>query len=149
MNEDELYRSSTQYRLWSFTPQALADLRSSTNALASQRVRDAIARAPPPPPRPPPPTPPPPPRPANPPPPPAAADEVACLTAAEEQKLVNFYCSKAMDFSDFCGFPTSVKVRCLPLLYFFTLSLSSCPSRRIAPVPQERPIAASKAHTAR
>ena len=36
--------------------------------------------------------------------------QVDCLTVEEEQKLVNFYCVKAMDFADFCDFPTNVKV---------------------------------------
>lgn len=36
--------------------------------------------------------------------------EVDCLTVAEEQKLVGFYCIKTMEFADFCDFPTNVKV---------------------------------------
>jgi cyclin H len=44
MIEDDLYRSSTQYRYWSFTRQALTSLRQSTNELASERVRAAFGR---------------------------------------------------------------------------------------------------------
>ncbi|KAF1983437.1 cyclin-like protein [Aulographum hederae CBS 113979] len=44
MNEDDIYRASTQYRLWSFTPEKLAALRSSTNALATERVKAAKKR---------------------------------------------------------------------------------------------------------
>ena len=95
MNEDDLYRSSTQYRYWSFTQEALDRLRKSTNAQAAARVKDAISRlqsqgqnvagqSP---------------------------DEIDCLTVDEEQKLVSFYCIQAMEFADFCGFPTVVKVR--------------------------------------
>ena len=39
-----------------------------------------------------------------------SAKEVDCLTVEEEQKLVGFYCVKAMQFADFCEFPTNVKV---------------------------------------
>ena len=96
MNEDDIYRSSTQFRLWSFGKQTLADLRSSTNSLAAIRVRDALKRL-------------------------RCEsgsgsgsgsddDTVDCLTVEEEQRLVGYYCAQAMDFSDFCGFPTAVKV---------------------------------------
>jgi len=44
MTEDELYRTSTQYRLWSFTPEKLASLRSNTNAVATEHVKAAIKR---------------------------------------------------------------------------------------------------------
>lgn len=44
MIEDDIYRSSTQYRFWSYTPEALASLRQSTNELASERVRAAFGR---------------------------------------------------------------------------------------------------------
>ena len=104
MTEDDIYRMSTQYRLWSFTRESLASLRSTTNASAADGVRAAIrnqhsARA--------------------------ASDtaiegndgnkayfatDVDCLTVEEEQKLVGFYCVKAMQFADFCEFPTNVKV---------------------------------------
>ena len=104
MTEDDIYRTSTQYRLWSFTPESLASLRSVTNASAADGVRAAIqsqhtSRA-------------------------GldtaregtndnisdSAKEVDCLTVEEEQRLVGFYCVKAMQFADFCEFPTNVKV---------------------------------------
>lgn len=108
MTEDDIYRTSTQYRLWSFTPESLASLRATTNATAADGVRAAIR----------------------------ALDgakeegkvaenggsdgipasqfgearEVDCLTVEEEQKLVGFYCMKTIEFADFCEFPTNVKV---------------------------------------
>ena len=118
MTEDEIYRTSTQYRLWSFTSEALASIRLTTNALAAERVRAAIKRK----------------RRA------LTAEsvqtaegsgrvpndegkerngsedgmggevQVECLTVEEEQKLVGFYCVKAMELADFCNFPTNVKV---------------------------------------
>lgn len=108
MTEDDIYRSSTQYRLWSFTPESLASLRSTTNATAADGVRAAIraldaAKAE-----------------SN-----VAENggkdgapageqgetrEVDCLTVKEEQELVGFYCMKTIEFADFCDFPTNVKV---------------------------------------
>lgn len=104
MTEDDIYRTSTQYRLWSFTRESLASLRSTTNVSAADGVRAAIksqhTRQ-------------------------AGSDtveggyidkpsqstkEVDCLTVEEEQQLVGFYCVKAMQFADFCEFPTNVKV---------------------------------------
>jgi len=122
MTEDDIYRTSTQYGLWSFTSEALAAIRLKTNAQAAERVRAAIKR-----------------RqgtrttersgsgrePAE-----AGKDErterngsgegtgretqVECLTVEEEQKLVGFYCVKAMELADFCNFPTNVKVYTSP-----------------------------------
>ena len=45
MIEDEIYRSSSQYRLWSYTRESLSRIRQETNNLASQRVRAAFRRA--------------------------------------------------------------------------------------------------------
>ncbi|KAF2669420.1 cyclin-like protein, partial [Microthyrium microscopicum] len=42
--EDELYRSSSQYRLWNFTPQNLASLRQKTNERAKKNVLNALKR---------------------------------------------------------------------------------------------------------
>ncbi|KZF19105.1 cyclin-like protein [Xylona heveae TC161] len=144
MTEDEAYRTSTQYRLWSFTPEALASLRSTTNALAADRVRIAIKRT----------------REAK-----AlstdtgsgstsetetaataaakqqngrgesngtatpsfnkeADQEIECLTVEEEQKLIGFYCVRAMELSDFCNFPTNVKATAVQFLKRFYLSNS-------------------------
>ena len=101
LTEDELYRSSTQYRFWSYTQESLASLRSTTNSIAASHVKDAIARhhakaqntesdpangASP-------------------------AVEVDCLTVDEELKLVLYYCGMTLELADFCDFPTHVKVR--------------------------------------
>ena len=45
MIEDDIYRSSSQYRYWSYTQDDLADLRQNTNKLASERVKAAFHRA--------------------------------------------------------------------------------------------------------
>ena len=94
MNEDELYRTSSQYRFWSFSPEKLAALRHNTNAFAVDQVKDAIRRY----------------RaremqklngPSN-----GEAngaskeatleDEVDCLTAAEEKTIVDVYCAQCL-----------------------------------------------------
>lgn len=122
MTEDELYRASTQYRLWNFTPERLASLRASTNALAVESVKAAIERK----------------RAAK-----QAAStdvsatasdadgngsgsgngktvaskvdkEVQCLTSVEEKKLVDFYCSNVLKFAALppLELPINVTVYC-------------------------------------
>lgn len=44
MIEDAIYRSSTQFRLWSFTKESLNSTRAKTNDLACERVRSAQRR---------------------------------------------------------------------------------------------------------
>ena len=44
MDEDARYRTSSQYRNWSFTPQSLHALRTQTNALAIERNKASFAR---------------------------------------------------------------------------------------------------------
>lgn len=98
LNEDQIYQSSTQYRLWSFTPESLASIRAQTNAAASNAVKAALASK----------------LQSN-----GAKGSghtgelqvnVDCLTVDEELKLVGHYCVKTMELSDFCDFPTNVKV---------------------------------------
>lgn len=43
--EDERYRQSTQFRLWSFSPSQLADLRAKTNSLAKQNIAERLSSA--------------------------------------------------------------------------------------------------------
>ncbi|MCJ1286739.1 hypothetical protein MMC26_006085 [Xylographa opegraphella] len=108
MTEDEIFRTTTQYRLWAYTEETLTGLRISTNSRAAVRVRDALRRihssedngqT-------------------------ASVSEVDCLTVDEEQKLVGFYCVKAMEFADFCEFPTNVKATAVQYLKRFYLSNS-------------------------
>jgi cyclin H len=118
--EDERYRTSTQYRLWSYTPSSLLALRTTTNRLAADRVREAVRRL----------------RESR-----AVSSaetsdaerdrsvsvvpegEVDCLTVEEELKLVAFYCRQTSQLGDHLKFPSEVKV--LPFLpsirYIFLL----------------------------
>ena len=87
MTEDDIYRASTQYRLWSFTPETLASLRATTNAAAGDSVRAAFRNLEQ-----------------------QIEDHTDCLTIEEEQKIVSYYCLKTLEFVDFCEYPTNVKV---------------------------------------
>lgn len=115
MIEDEIYRTSSQYRLWSFTHDSLHSLRNTTNAVASDRVRAAIRRTQQPtsstggtP------------NPSN-----SDTDSkrdeksVDCLTPEEEQDLVRYYCEQTMELGERYRppIPTIVRV-CLSTLGF-------------------------------
>lgn len=121
LTEDDIYRMSTQYKHWSFTPEQLAAQRLKTNIQASERVKANVARL--------------------------RAErarqsenasaseserngaggesgsntpipgdkEVNCLTVAEEMKLVDVFCATALELGTFCKFPIEVTV-CRSLL---------------------------------
>lgn len=101
MIEDDIYRTSSQFRLWSFTEETLRSVRQNTNRLASDRVRVALRRA----------------REArqsanssaagtpN----PNASDgdsktseekDIECLTPEEEQDLVRYYCEQIIQLGE-------------------------------------------------
>ena len=108
MNEDDLYRSSSQYKYWSFTTEALESLRASTNSAAAARVKAAIKRG------------------GN-----KASNgngatngtangdlnsqdaerDIDCLTIEEEAKLVQFYCTLCLKLSDSFDFPVPINVK--------------------------------------
>lgn len=44
LTEDDLYRTSTQFRLWSYTLESLASLRATTNKTSASRVVAAISK---------------------------------------------------------------------------------------------------------
>jgi len=107
MSEDERYRTSTQYRLWSFSPSSLLALRTKTNQTAATRVREAVQRL----------------REsrvlssadtsetevgrAN-----SAVPEgdVDCLTVEEELKLLDYYSRRTIALGDHLKVSTEVKV---------------------------------------
>ncbi|KAF7948428.1 uncharacterized protein EAE97_003839 [Botrytis byssoidea] len=120
--EDARYRTSTQYRHWSYTPSALRSLRESTNALAITQVRDAVRRA----------------REAR-----AASSndnseaensrsastaltdgEVDCLTVDEELKLLDYYCRQTLQLGDHLGVPIEVKATAIQYIRRFYISHS-------------------------
>ncbi|KAH7117002.1 hypothetical protein B0J11DRAFT_494602 [Dendryphion nanum] len=115
VNEDFIYRSSSQYRNWSFTPAQLAEQRQKTNLQAAERVKANVARQ--------------------------RAErnrqldgasvseserangsgldtgtstpipldrEVNCLTVAEEKRLLDYFCAQAQLLGNFLEFPIEV-----------------------------------------
>ncbi|TVY83853.1 Cyclin CCL1 [Lachnellula suecica] len=119
ITEDERYRTSTQFRLWSFTPDKLLALRTTTNRNAADRVRDAVRRV----------------REAR-----AASSadtseadggvgsravsavpegEVDCLGVEDELKLVIFYCRQTIQLGDYLGVPTDVKATAIQYIKRF------------------------------
>ncbi|KAF2112010.1 cyclin-like protein [Lophiotrema nucula] len=124
LTEDDLYRTSTQYKHWSFTPAQLADQRKTTNISASERVKQNVARK----------------RAAKAFDTPTASDngsgvdtngantplrtvdrEVNCLTVAEEKKLVDTFCERALELGTFLNFPTEVTATGIQFLRRFYL----------------------------
>jgi cyclin H len=118
LNEDDLYRTSTQFTQWSFTPQQLADLRVNTNIQATERVKANVARQ----------------RAqraqaehdstsgtsgANT---PITSDrEVDCLTVAEEMMILDEFCERAVQLGAHCNFPIEVTATCIQFLRRFYL----------------------------
>lgn len=114
LSEDDIYRRSTQYRYWSFTPTQLANQRQTINVQASQRVQTAVALA----------------ReralkynnrlqrctvatgsstdndPSTQSPVPVPVGHADCLTTAEEQRLVDLFCQSALELGNFLNFPS-------------------------------------------
>lgn len=103
MIEDDIYRTSSQFRIWSFTEESLKQLRATTNTIASERVRAALRRA----------------REARQSAAPSAAGtpmanqsggeaggkgpeerNIECLIPEEEQELVRYYCEKTVELGE-------------------------------------------------
>lgn len=131
MIEDDVYRTSSQFRLWSYTTSSLQSLRATTNAVASERVRAALRRA----------------REnhasttssaAGTPQPggdgePRKPDEkqIECLTPAEELVLVRYYCEKTLELGETYKppLPTMVRVSSTlreALARYFELTMLCC-----------------------
>ncbi|KAH9872582.1 hypothetical protein J1614_004975 [Plenodomus biglobosus] len=124
VTEDSLYRSSTQFKHWSFTKQQLDAQRTNTNTLATARVKANVARlraqraesdgatsgvengngtstantaaA-------------------------APTSDLACLTAEEELKIVDDFCERAVKLGTHCGYNYNVIATCIQYLRRFYL----------------------------
>lgn len=145
--EDERYRQSTQFRLWSFSPGQLADLRSKTNSLAKQNISERLSSALP--------------LPtasatasANPsgsntPAPEQASTATApadvpmnvnerpalpdFLTPTEEEQLLRFYTVEALRAAEFCRLPTEIRATAAIFLrrFFLTHSIMTYPPTKM------------------
>lgn len=111
MIEDDIYRTSSQFRLWSYTEASLKATRDKTNETACERVRAAQRQA----------------RSAQASATPSAAGtpqpgsdgetrkpeekEIECLTPEEELIFVRYYCEQALDLGDTYKPPLPTMVR--------------------------------------
>lgn len=118
LSEDDIYRTSTQYRLWSFSPESLAALRRKTHDIALERARGytgqqhqangvtngdgAVQQN-------------------------GVADSegIEYLTEEEELRLVQRYCDQIRSTSDHFKWPVNVKATAVQYLKRFYLS-NSC-----------------------
>ena len=126
MIEDDFYRSSSQFRLWSYTEASLQSLRATTNANASERVRSALRKS----------------REAQQSATSSAAGtpaanqngsdadskaggeetEIECLTPEEEHQLVRYFCEQIIELGEMYKppLPTIVRVRYTLLYHLYT-----------------------------
>ncbi|KAG6034688.1 hypothetical protein E4U41_006452 [Claviceps citrina] len=77
--EDERYRQSSQFRLWSFSPSNLQELRHKTNALAKQQLTARLDPVP------------------------------EFLSPEEEARLVKFFTIELIRAAQFCELPTEIR----------------------------------------
>ncbi|KAF4547185.1 Cyclin-like protein 3 [Elsinoe fawcettii] len=102
-SEDDLYRTSTQYQLWSFSPDELASLRASTNAAAIERAKTYLS------------------------------DTSQCLTLIEEVRLIQRYCEQVRSTCDFFKWGINVKATAVQYLkrFYLTNSAMTYPPKEI------------------
>ncbi|KAJ4157015.1 hypothetical protein NW754_008657 [Fusarium falciforme] len=102
--EDERYRQSSQYRLWSFTPSNLQELRAKTNSLAREQIAPRLSADPPP----------------------------DFLTADEEIRLVKFFTVELIRAAQFCELPTEIRATAAVFLrrFYVTNSVMTYPAPR-------------------
>ncbi|KAG5662536.1 hypothetical protein KAF25_004954 [Fusarium avenaceum] len=100
--EDERYRQSSQFRLWSFTTANLQDLRAKTNSLAREQIAPRLATDPPP----------------------------DFLTPDEETRLVKFFTVELIRAAQFCELPTEIRATAAIFLrrFYVTNSVMTYPA---------------------
>jgi cyclin H len=102
LTEDDIYRTSSQFRVWSFSPESLAERRRRTHEIAIERIEDQRKNSG-----------------AN-----GASinggngtsheDKLDYLTEEEELRLVQRYCDMIRATNDHLSWPANVKVRTTP-----------------------------------
>ena len=95
LTEDDIYRTSSQFRVWSFSPESLAARRAKTHEIAIERIErqrnkgalsgDQSGRQ--------------------------NAEKLEYLTEHEELRLVQKYCDMIRATNDNLSWPANVKVR--------------------------------------
>ena len=99
VTEDERYRQSSQFRLWSFCPSNLQELRSKTNSLAKQQIAPRTDPVP------------------------------EFLTPEEETRLVKFFTVELIRAAHFCELPTEIRSTAAMFLrrFYITNSVMTYP----------------------
>jgi len=97
MKEDDLYRQTSQFRLWSFTHTALENLRKRTNAAAIENISNLIREDG------------------------KETAEIDFLSWEEELELVSFYAKKMNDIAGVFKLPSSIKATATTFLKRFYL----------------------------
>ena len=97
LTEDDVYRASTQYRLWSYTPEALSSLRAKTNTLAAATIQGEHHHG---------------------------GGSAECLNVEEELALVTHVTRQCLGVADGIKLPTNVKATAAQYLKRFYLSTS-------------------------
>ncbi|WYZ46828.1 hypothetical protein EsH8_IX_001053 [Colletotrichum jinshuiense] len=111
--EDARYRLSTQYRLWSFSPSKLAELREQTNSLARTHITSRLIET-------------------------KRVESDAeslpeFLTPAEETQLLKVFTVDLIRAADFCGLPTEVRATATVFLrrFYVTNSIMTYPPQDV------------------
>ncbi|KAG5997913.1 hypothetical protein E4U52_002407 [Claviceps spartinae] len=101
--EDERYKQSSQFRLWSFSPSNLQELRHKTNALAKQLISPRLNSVP------------------------------EFLTSEEETRLVKFFTVELIRAAQFCELPTEIRSTAAIFLrrFYVTNSVMTYPPTEI------------------
>lgn len=112
VTDDDLYRHSSQYRLWSFTPERLTQMRHETNARARTKIEQDLRAF----------------RDMNP---DLSAEELAGIdekavpvSAEEEILLVNYFARMLLSFANKMNLPTEVAATAISFFRKFYLSNS-------------------------
>ncbi|PSK56695.1 hypothetical protein B9Z65_6319 [Elsinoe australis] len=104
-SEDDLYRTSTQFKLWSFSPDELASLRASANSAAVERASSYLS----------------------------TTDNATCLNLTEEVRLIQRYCEQVRSTCDFFKWGINVKATAVQYLkrFYLTNSAMTYPPKEI------------------
>ena len=102
--EDERYRQSSQYRLWSYTPSTLLELRQKTNSLAKQQIAARLSQD-------------------------ASTPLPEFLTAEEEAQLTKLFMVQLIQAAIFCELPTEIRATAAIFLqrFYVTNSIMTYP----------------------
>ncbi|KAK9455767.1 cyclin-like protein [Dipodascopsis uninucleata] len=98
-SDDDLYRQTSQFRIWSFKKDELAEIRRSVNTRAVEGLRKEYLQK-------------------------GIEGTIEFLTAEEEYDLVMYYCVKAQDLAGVYKLPSHVKATAISFLKRFYLRYS-------------------------